>query len=128
MNEQQMQDLLAAFTDAVLHDEAEADRVLDRQVLSRDAASLVTLTRRLHTSIKPVEPSAAFTRRLKADLMGPESKTLLWRWRQLPARVHIAAILAAVFGFGGVGLIAVGRLVEGTRRHQDNKETASTIS
>jgi hypothetical protein len=124
MNESQLQDLLSAYTDALIHDEDEAAGLLDRAVLSRDATSLVTLTRRLHSTVRPIEPSPAFARRLKSDLMGPERKTLLWQWRKLPARVHIAAILA-LFG-GGFSLLIVGRVADVMLRRQSNKETATS--
>lgn len=129
MTESQLQDLLSAFTDALLHDEAEAEYLLEQSVLPRDTASLITLTRRLHTTVRPVEPSAAFRRRLKADLMTQtqERQTLLWHWRKLPARVHIAAVLAV---FGGFGLLLVGRLADVMRRQHESKETtaSSTVS
>jgi hypothetical protein len=121
MNEPQLQDLLSAFTDALLRNDDEAERLLERAVLPREASSLVSLTRRLHSSITPVEPSAAFSRRLKADLMGQERQSLVWHWRQLPARVHIAAILAL---FGGFGLLVVGGIADVLRR-QHNKESAA---
>jgi hypothetical protein len=125
MNEPQLQDLLSAFTDALLRNDDEAERLLERAVLPRDASSLVSLTRRLHGTVHPIEPSAAFSRRLKADLMGQERQSLVWQWRQLPARVHIAAIVAL---FGGFGLLIVGGIADVMRR-QNNKEsaTASTV-
>ncbi len=124
MTESQFQDLLSAFTDALLHDEHEADHLLEQAVLSREVAPLLTLTRRLHTSVRPVAPSAAFSRRLKADLMGQEHQSLVWQWRQLPARVHIAAIVAL---FGGFGLLVMGLFVDVTRR-QHSKDTSAPSS
>ena len=121
MNEPQLQDLLSAFTDALLRHDDEAERLLERAVLPRDASSLVSLTRRLHAGVQPIEPSAAFSRRLKADLMGQERQSLVWHWRQLPARVHIAAIVAL---FGGFGLLIVGGIADVMRR-QHNKESAA---
>ena len=121
MNEPQLQDLLSAFTDALLRNDDKAERLLERAVLPREAALLVSLTRRLHGSVQPIEPTAAFSRRLRADLMGEEHQSLVWHWRQLPARVHIATIVAL---FGGFGLLIVGGVADVMRR-QNNKDSAT---
>src|SRR5690606_27278759 len=73
----------------------------------KEANSLLHLIRRLNKTLVVVQPSLAFRRRLKHDLVGVPQKNLIWRWRSLPARVQLAAGFAL---FGGFALILGRRL------------------
>src|SRR5690349_16612277 len=95
-----MQDLLAAVTDAIIAEEHDIDVIADRyDVPRKEANSLIHLIHRLNDEVAIIEPSSAFSHRLKMDLMGEKQAGLIWRWRRLPARVQIAASVTLVGGF-----------------------------
>lgn len=99
--ETKMQDLLTALTDAVIAEETNLDAIVDfyDTVPLKEANGLLHLIRRLNKTFVVVQPSPAFSRRLKQDLIGVPDTNLIWRWRSLPARVQLAAGFALVGGF-----------------------------
>ena len=114
-----MQDLLAAVTDAIIADEADIEIVADRyDVPRKEANSLIHLIHRLHYSVNERQPSMAFSHRLKSDLMGVPQTGLIWRWRRLPARVQIATGVTLVGGF----VLLITRLFTGDWRRQSVSE------
>ncbi|MDX2141033.1 MAG: hypothetical protein SF123_23325 [Chloroflexota bacterium] len=95
----QMQDMLAAVTDAMLTG-GSVDRVLKQYNLPRqEVAVFLTLITLLHRTIVGVKPSRRFAQRLKQDLMGAPRMGVIGRIRYLPPRVQIAAGVALVAGF-----------------------------
>ncbi len=100
MSDVQLQDLLAAVTDALLDQDSTLDELMDQhQVTSASARGLLRLVGRLYQVFSPVQPSPRFVRRLRYDLVGSENGNVLGRVRRLPPRVQIAAGLALVAGF-----------------------------
>lgn len=97
----QIEDLLAAVTDALLMDDsADLDTIVTQYNVPRtDVAGLVTLISRLHVLLVGARPSNRFVRRLKRDLMGAPQRGMVYRIRHLPPRVQIAAGVALIAGF-----------------------------
>jgi type VI protein secretion system component VasF len=110
----------------LLAEETEADTLIDRyDVPRKEANGLLHLVRRLHTTFPAVEPSAAFRRRLKDELVGVPQGNLVRRWRTLPARVQVAASFAVAGGFlGGFLLILWQRLAWLARKGDVEEVTA----
>lgn len=100
-SETNVQHLLAAVTDALIADEqADLETIAARyDVPRKDVNSLMHLIRRLRGTLHITEPTPAFARRLKQDLLGKKQAGILWRIRRLPARVQVAAGLALMGGF-----------------------------
>jgi hypothetical protein len=74
-------------------------------------ARMIGLIQDLNANLVEMKPSAQFARQLKSDLLGIEEKGLVPRIRKMPARVQIAAVIAAALGgLGGVLLIIQGIL------------------
>jgi hypothetical protein len=96
-----MQELLTALTEAVIAEDNNLDAIVDyyEDIPRKEANSLLHVIRRLHKTFVVVQPSPAFSRRLKQDLIGVPGKNLIWRWRSLPARVQLAAGFALLGGF-----------------------------
>ena len=81
-----MQELLTALTEAVIAEDNNLDAIVDyyEDIPRKEANGLLHLIRRLHKAYVVVQPSQAFSRRLKQDLIGVPRKNLIWRWRSLP--------------------------------------------
>jgi hypothetical protein len=105
------QNYLDEATDAILADRPlEPVRKLHNMTASEDM-KLITLIQDLNCNLVEMKPSPQFSRQLKAELLGVEQKGVVWRIRKMPARVQIAAIIAAALGgLGGVLLIVQGVL------------------
>ena len=84
-----------------------------------DVEELAALVQALNTTMTPRRPRADFAERLRADLLdgGPG---FFARIRQMPPRLHVAAILAV---FAGCGLLML-RRVFGSETAQDVPEEA----
>jgi hypothetical protein len=94
-----MQNLVNEVTDALLAGE-NLDTVRRKHDVARgDADDLINLIERINQSMQKVEPSAQFTKSLKADLMGEPRTGVVGQIRKLPARVQYAAVVAIVGGF-----------------------------
>ena len=99
----ELDDLLAALTDALLTD-GEIDQLADGLLANtnaprREVEGLVHVLQRLHGALLVVQPSQRFTRRLKQDLLGAPEENVVTRFRQLPTRVQIATGIALLAGF-----------------------------
>ena len=94
-----MQNLLDAITTALQQGEDVGDLTSQADMPPGDVEGLAILIQSLHAALTPVEPSAAFSEELAAQLMNTR-RSMVTRVRQMPARVHIAALLAVVAGFG----------------------------
>jgi hypothetical protein len=77
---------------------------------SQEVAELLTLTRRLSESLQPVAPSEDFVVRLKAEITGEATPTLMLRWRKLPASYRVAARLGGITLTAGLALLATRRV------------------
>lgn len=106
-----MQNLLDAITAALQHDD-DIEQLISKSTVSHEEAdSLVHVIQSLHTTFAPVKPSTKFANNLQAELMGARPNLVVSTVRHLPARVHIAAVLTVVAGFG---LFVLRRLVGDT--------------
>jgi hypothetical protein len=103
-----MQNLLDAITVALQHDDDIEQLISKSTVLREDVDGLTNVIQSLHTTFAPVKPSSKFANNLHAELMGTRPRRVVTTVRQMPARVHIAAILTVLAGFA---LIAYRRLV-----------------
>lgn len=118
-----MQNLLDAVTVALQHDD-DIEQLLNNSPVPREEMdSLVNVIQSLHSSLVTVEPSAKFANKLHSEVMGTRPRGVVKTVRQMPARVHIAAILAVVAGFV---LIAYRRLI-GSTPTQDITEEPATV-
>lgn len=100
-SEVRLENLLAAVTDAMLADETDLDRIFERYAISRsDVQDLLGIIQRLKVTLVGVRPGRRYVARLKHDLVAQsEQRNVIDRWRTLPARVQIAAVLALLAGF-----------------------------
>ena len=117
-----MQDLLDAITLALQQDDDIEPLIRQSAVPYSEAESLAGVIQSLQAALVPVEPTAQFTEQLEAQLMNTR-RGVVTRVRQMPARVHIAAVLAVAAGFG---LIAYRRIM-GSPRPPDISEEPAAI-
>lgn len=96
-----LDNLLSALTDAIVADRADLDAITRQYAVPQhEFAALVTLIQRLHVTLVGVQPSRRFVTRLKHDLIGePQTNNVLGRFRHLPPRVQIAAMIVVMAGF-----------------------------
>jgi len=106
-----MQNLLDALTVALQQDEDIEPIIKKSKVAREEADSLAHVIQSLHTTFTPVAPSAKFANNLQAELMGTRPRRVVSTVRHLPARVHVAAIITIVAGFG---LLVLRRLMGDT--------------
>ena len=106
-----MQNLLDAITVALQHDDDINPIIKKSSVSHEEVDSLASVIQSLHTAFTPVTPSAKFANNLQAELMGTRPRRVVSTVRHLPARVHVAAILTIVAGFG---LLVLRRLMGDT--------------
>ena len=117
-----MQNLLDAITAALQQDDDIEELIRQSSVPHSEADSLANVIQSLQAAFVPVEPTARFTEQLEAQLMNTR-RGVVTRVRQMPARVHIAALLAVIAGFG---LIACRRIM-GSAMTQDISEEPLAI-
>jgi hypothetical protein len=117
------QNYLDDATNAIMADKPlEPIRKLHNMNASEDG-KFIGLIQDLNSNLVEIKPSAAFSKELKAELMGQEQEGVVWRIRKMPARVQIAAIIAAVLGgLGGILLIIQG-IVMGMRARSTKPNT-----
>lgn len=112
-----MQNLLDAIAAALQQDDDIEELIKQSAVPHDEAESLADLIQSLQAALVPVEPTARFTEELEAQLMNTR-RGVVTRVRQMPARVHIAAVLAVAAGFG----LIVWRRIMGSAMTQDISE------
>lgn len=93
-----MQEFTWEVTDALLSEDIDVETVVshydDLPTTERD--QMVTLMRDLRSTLVEVEPSPRYVYQLKQDLLGMPERDVIKRIRFMPARLHIAAMVAAV--------------------------------
>jgi hypothetical protein len=94
-----MQNLVNDVTDALLTGESVDSARRKYDVSRAESDELIHLIERINRSMEKVEPSAQFSKNLKADLLGEQRTGVVGRIRTLPARVQYAAVVAIVGGF-----------------------------
>ena len=115
--EAEMQDFLSHATTHLLRGGDLRHAIGAYDVPHDEAMGYARLISRLDTAYQPVRMSARFQRDLKADLLGtPLERAWVARVRYLPARVHLAAMVAVVGGF----LLLLQRLLLPNSRTDNN--------
>ena len=117
------QNYLDDASNAIIADKPlEPIRKLHNMTASEDS-KLIGIIQDLNSNLVEIKPSPQFAKELKAELMGQEQVGVVWRIRKMPARVQIAAIIAAVLGgLGGIVLIIQG-IVMGMRSRSTKPNT-----
>ena len=115
----QLHNTLDSITSRLQGGEAAEPLVAEVEEPNGDLREFVEIIQSLHTSLIPISPSQEFGDRLRADLLEGRPGVVK-RVRQMPARVHVAAILAV---FAGCGLFVLRRLF-GSETAQDIQEEA----
>lgn len=118
-----IQNLLDAITVALQQDDDIEPLLNNPPVPRQEIDSLVSLIQSLQSSLVSVKPSTQFADKLHSELLGTRQHGVVKRVRQMPARVHVAAILAFAAGFV---LIAYRRLF-GSTPTQDITEEPLTV-
>ncbi len=113
------QDALDAITRNLQAGDDVDNLLTQTDAASTDAGELADIIRRLHAVLTPAEPSRDFADELRADLLDDEQGMVL-RVRQMPARVHVAAILALIAGC----LLFIMRRLFGSDAPQEIQEEA----
>ncbi len=112
-----MQDLLDCVTKALQQGDDVETFVQHASLPHDDVDALVGIISGLEASLIPVQPRAEFADQLRAELMNSRLG-MVKRVRQMPAQVHIAAILALIAGFG----LILSRRIFGSESGQDISE------
>jgi len=92
-----MPELVDAITTNLQNGEGIESLIAKADLPEEDLADYVDIINALQSSLVPRQPDADFSDRLRADLLDRDAR-LLKRVRQMPARVHVAAVLAIIFG------------------------------
>lgn len=93
----QMQELVDVITTSLQDGDGVESLIANADAPSDELKEYVNIIHALQTSLVPQEPSAEFSDGLRADLLGRDVR-LPGRFRQMPARVPVAAVLAIFFG------------------------------
>ena len=117
-----MRNMLDSIT-STLQNGDDIDRVM---APSGDAYSeiedVVDIIQFLHSSLTPRQPSEQFAADLRTDLLGGR-RGMVERVSQIPARVHIAAILAV---FAGCVLLMMRRLLGSDTAQEIQEEVVAS--
>ena len=117
-----MQDLVENITGVLQQGKPIAPPLDLPDGIHEEYAGLVSVVQGLHETLVPVEPSAGFAVHLKTQLLDSQPGVMA-RLRQMPARVHFAAILAV---FAGFGLLLTRRLFGSSDAQDITEETVAT--
>lgn len=118
-SELSLQNILDAIT-ARLQSGDDIEPLLTQPAASQEELEdYAGLIQSLQTALTPLEPRAEFAEALRADLIESQRGMVL-RMRQMPAQVHIMAMLALIAGF----LLLMWRRLVGSDTPQDIAEEA----
>ena len=119
----QLQDSLDAITSGLQRGEP-VDAALEQSGAARsDVEDFAEIILSLQATLTPQEPRRDFARQLRHDLLD-DGRGVVSRVRQMPPRVHLAALLAVVAGCA----IFVWRRLFGTDSGGDIQEEAIATS
>ena len=96
-SDSQTQDLLEAITAGIQKGETTEAAFGQPGASAAGMQGYAELVQALQSILTPVEPRSEFGRQLHAELLD-QQQGVVERVRQMPARVHIAAILALIAG------------------------------
>ena len=112
-----MENLLGELTDALLSGETDFDYIIEKHNISNDKVNeALGIVRLLQKELTIQQPSTAFVRELKQDLVRQDG--MFTRLRYVPVRVQITAGLAVFSGFAYI----MGKRVTG----EDDEEESDT--
>ena len=97
-SELKIQDLLDSVTESIRRGDNTKLERLQLPPPGTEADELIDIVTELDATLIAVEPSAEFAGQLRSQLLG-ERSSVMKRVRQMPARVHVAAVLAVIAGF-----------------------------
>ena len=97
-SELKTEDLLDNVTSSLQRGDDIEPLVLQESLLQAGVEDLIDIIADLDTALIPVEPRVEFSDQLRAQLLN-ERGGVMKRVRQMPARVHVAALLAVIAGF-----------------------------
>ena len=115
----QLHNTLDSITARLQSGETTEPLIAESEEAQGDLGEFVEIIQSLHTSLIPTSPSQEFGDRLRADLLDGRPG-VVERVRQMPARVHVAAILAVFAGC----ILFVLRRIFGSETAQDIQEEA----
>lgn len=117
----QTSNLLDAITSRLQGGEAVDPLLAQHEDASGELDEVVEIMQSLHASLKPLSPSQDFADGLRAELLDGRPDVVR-RLRRMPARVHVAAILAV---FAGCVLFLLRRLF-GSEAAEIQEEAVAT--
>ena len=121
LSEAQLQNYLAAITDAHLAGQNDIDALIASYgPHSAQLQQYARLIAQIDQAFVPVYPSPRFVSRLRQDLSGADTSNMLVRVRRLPPRVQIAAGIALLAGF-----VLLSRRRPTSEGHAEQHEIAS---
>ena len=115
----QLHNTLDSITARLQSGETTEPLIAESEEAQGDLGEFVEIIQSLHASLIPTSPSQEFGNRLRADLLDGRPG-VVERVRQMPARVHVAAILAVFAGC----ILFVLRRIFGSETAQDIQEEA----
>ena len=115
----QLQDTLDFITTRLQCGDAVEPLIAEAEESQGELGEFVDIIQSLHTSLMPISPSQEYADRLRADLLNGRPGVVK-RVRQMPPRVHVAAILAVCAGC----VLFVLRRIFGSETAQDIQEEA----
>ncbi len=124
-NDLEVEALLAAHLNALLAGERN-DSYL--KGATGEELALLHLANRLNRSLMPVEPNMEFVAALKAQFVGVEQKTLVLRWKAIPARYRLAARLGGGALTAGLALFAGRRALGRITEQRSHPETTTSVT
>lgn len=115
----QLHNTLDSITARLQGGDAAEPLITEVEEAQSDLGEFVEIIQSLHSSLIPISPSQEYADRLRADLLDGRPGVVK-RVRQMPARVHVAAILAVCAGC----VLFVLRRIFGSETAQDIQEEA----
>jgi len=123
-NDLEVEALLAAHLNALLASER-TDSYL--KGATGEELELLHLANRLNRSLMSVEPNMEFVAALKAQFVGTDQKTLVLRWKAIPARYRLAARLGGGALTAGLALFAGRRALGRITGQRSRPEPAAAV-
>ena len=118
----QLHNTLDSITARLQSGETTEPLIAEVEAAQGDLGEFVEIIQSLHTSLIPTSPSQEFGDRLRAELLDGRPGVVK-RVRQMPARVHVAAILAV---FAGCVLFVMRRIFGSETAQEIQEEAVAT--
>ena len=118
----QLHNTLDSITARLQGGDAVEPLIAEAEEAQSDLGEFVDIIQSLHTALIPKSPSQEYADRLRADLLEGRPGVVK-RLRQMPARVHVAAILAV---FAGCVLFVLRRIFGSETAQEIQEEAVAT--